>query len=105
MSLFSEDSSALWGALETAEDLRFNSRAKFRKKITVCPLGSSLSYTVTLIDLSRDGLYFTSRSHRFEIGTKLGVSLPNSSECVCEVVRTEELPGAGEGVGLRIVSW
>jgi len=105
MSLFSDDSSAVTGALEAAEDLRFNARAKFRKKITVSPLGSSVSYTVTLIDLSRDGLYFTSRSHRFEIGAKLGVSLPNSSECVCEVVRTEELPGAAVGVGLRIVSW
>lgn len=105
MGLFAEDSSALREALDTAEDLRSNERTKFRKKVTISPLGTSLSYTVTLIDLSRDGLYFTTRSQQFELGAKLRVTLPSSSECVCEVVRMEELPGASIGVGLRIVSW
>jgi hypothetical protein len=105
MTLFAEDPYALGGALDTAEDLRCNERARFRKKVTISAVGSSLSHTVTLIDLSRDGLYFTTRSERFEVGGYLRVILPNSSECVCEVVRTEELPGAGIGVGLRIVSW
>lgn len=105
MSLFEEDSSALGGAVDLAEDLRCNERAKFRKNVSISPIGSSLSYTVTLIDLSRDGLYFTTRSQRFELGEQLRVVLPNSSECTCEVVRTEELPSAGIGVGLRIVSW
>jgi len=105
MSLFDEDSSALCPDVDVAEDLRCNERAKFRKNISISPLGSSLNYTGTLIDISRDGLYFTTRAQRFEVGAHLRVILPNSSECVCEVVRTEELPGAGIGVGLRIVSW
>lgn len=105
MTLFGEDSSAQCGALDTAEDLRSNERARFRTKITISPLGSSLRHTVTLIDMSRDGVYFTTRSQRFEVGAHLRVMLPNSSECVCEVVRMDELPNSGIGVGLRIVSW
>jgi hypothetical protein len=105
MSLFEEDSSALFGAVDLAEDLRCNERAKFRKNVSISPVGSSLTFTATLIDLSRDGLYFTTRSQRFDVGAQLRVTLPNSSECICEVVRVEELPSAGIGVGLRIVSW
>ena len=105
MSLFEEDSSDLFGAVDLAEDLRCNERAKFRRNVSISPVGSSLTFTATLIDLSRDGVYFTTRAHHFEVGDHLRVTLPNASECICEVVRTEELPSAGIGVGLRIVSW
>ena len=93
------------GVLE--EDRRSNSRDKFLKHMRIRHLDSSYADEVgTMIDLSRDGLYFTARSKHYEAGMQLRVTLPGSgSECTCEVVRIERLKNGRLGIGVRILGW
>src|SRR5712692_6624313 len=89
------------------EDRRTNSRAKFLKHIRIRHVDSSQADEVgTMIDLSRDGLYFTAKSSHYEAGMQLRVTLPGSgSECTCEVVRIERLKNGRLGIGVRILGW
>jgi hypothetical protein len=103
------------------EDRRSNDRAKFMKPIRIrrqnpSPAGSPTGTPAgagiesgseelgTMIDLSRDGLYVTARSHDYPLGTQLRLQLPSTgSEWTCEVVRTEVLPNGSLGMGVRII--
>src|SRR5665213_4055893 len=91
--------------LVAEEDRRCNGRAKFMKRICIRRAGCSGNEEAgTMIDLSRDGLYFTARSHDYVIGTELRLNLPSTgAEWTCEVVRTEVLPNGSLGVGVRII--
>jgi hypothetical protein len=95
------------GALETEEDRRCNERNKFLKPIHIRHVDPPHSQREgTMMDLSRDGLYFTVRSPHYEVGMQLHLTLPHSgSEWTCEVVRTERLPNGGQGVGVRILDF
>jgi hypothetical protein len=100
-------------AVLTDEDRRSNDRAKFMKAIRICRqgpsgngsgTGPSSEEVGTMIDLSRDGLYVTARSHDYPLGTQLLLQLPSTgSEWTCEVVRTEVLPNGSLGMGVRII--
>jgi hypothetical protein len=100
-------------AVVTDEDRRSNDRAKFMKPIRICRQGPSVNGSGavsgseevgTMIDLSRDGLYVTARSHDYPLGTQLRLQLPSTgSEWTCEVVRTEVLPNGSLGMGVRII--
>jgi hypothetical protein len=108
-------------SLLTDEDRRCNDRAKFMKPIRIrrqnsSPAGSLAGFSTgadtesgseelgTMIDLSRDGLYVTARSHDYPLGTQLRLQLPSTgSEWTCEVVRTEVLPNGSLGMGVRIL--
>jgi hypothetical protein len=108
---------AVPNALLTDEDRRSNDRAKFMKPIRIrrqksSPAGSPTGAGTesgseelgTMIDLSRDGLYVTARSHVYPLGTQLRLQLPSTgSEWTCEVVRTEVLPNGSLGMGVRII--
>ena len=89
------------------ENRRTNSRAKFLKHIRIRHLDSAHADEVgTMIDLSRDGLYFTTRSNHFQAGMELRVTLPGTgAECSCEVVRIEQLQNGRLGIGARILGW
>lgn len=106
MHLLADDSKfdALGGVVQ-ADDRRGNDRAKFRKNIRISPVDAPEEYVGTMTDLSRDGLYFTVRSRDYAKGMQLRITLPNSNECLCEVVRIEKLPNEAVGVGLRILNW
>jgi hypothetical protein len=95
------------GAALLPEDRRSNTRAKFLKNIRIHHVDSANYEKIgTMVDLSRDGLYFIARSDYFQVGMELRLILPNSdSECRCEVVRTERLPNGRKGVGVRIIGW
>jgi len=88
------------------EDRRYNTRDRLVRDISIQSLDPSQPQLVgTVIDLSRDGLYFTVSS-RFEVGTPLRLRFSSCrSECLCEVVRVESLPQGRFGVGARILSW
>ena len=87
------------------QDRRSNKRVRFSKTAQISQLncsGDSIWGTVT--DLSRDGLYFTSRSDRYEVGMELRLIFePDGSEFCCRVVRTESLPGGRTGVGASLI--
>jgi hypothetical protein len=89
------------------EDRRSNSRAKFRKQIHIRHAAPSVGESSgTVIDLSRDGLYFTTPSTHFQVGMQLQMTFPDSgSECTGEVVRIEALPQGRSGIGVRILGW
>lgn len=90
---------------EAEEDRRSNDRARFINHVRIARQNSSDAEEVgTMIDLSRDGLYFTARSHDYPLGTELSVHLLSTgAEWVCEVVRTEMLPNGSLGIGVRII--
>jgi len=87
------------------EDRRYSKRIRFHKTVQITPLNdSSESLWGTVTDLSRDGLYFTSRSNLYKVGMELSLIFENAgSEFRCKVVRLEELPGGRTGVGARIL--
>jgi PilZ domain len=93
------------GTTEAEEDRRSNDRARFINHVRITRQNSSNGEEVgTMIDLSRDGLYFAARSHDYPIGTVLCVNLLSTgAEWLCEVVRTELLPNGSLGVGVRII--
>lgn len=92
-------------ALLQDEDRRYCKRVRFHKTVQITTLnGSSESIWGTVTDLSRDGLYFTSRSSHYRVGMEVRLTFENSgSEFCCQVVRLEELPGGRTGVGARII--
>jgi hypothetical protein len=108
---------AAQNAVVTDEDRRTNDRAKFMKPILIrrqnsphagaqagAGTESGSEELGTMIDLSRDGLYVTARSHDYPLGTCLRLQLPSTgSEWTCEVVRTEVLPNGSLGMGVRII--
>jgi hypothetical protein len=89
------------------EDRRLNSRAKFLKPLRIRHADNGIGESVgTMIDLSREGLYFTTQSSEYQVGMLLQMTLPNSgSECSGEVVRIEPLPQGRSGIGVRIFAW
>jgi len=92
---------------ELEDDRRFDSRKKVLKRIRLRHMDGLRDDEVgTVIDLSRDGLYFTTSSHEHRLGMELLLMFPEAgSECICEVVRTETLPNGLLGVGARILGW
>ena len=92
-------------ALLQDEDRRYSKRIRFHKTVQIAPLtDSTQSVWGTVTDLSRDGLYFTSRSGFYQVGMELCLTFENAgSEFRCKVVRLEELPGGRTGVGARIL--
>jgi PilZ domain len=89
------------------DDRRYSARVKLIENVKVRRLNSSHDAEWgTLVDLSRDGLYFTSRSRHYQVGMELGLSFGSTGlECVCQVVRVENLPGGRLGIGAGILSW
>jgi PilZ domain-containing protein len=94
-------------ALLQDEDRRYCKRIRFTKTVQITPLNDCTeSVWGTVTDLSRDGLYFTSRSNSYQVGMELRVTFqPGAAEYCCRVVRTEELPGGRTGVGACIIRW
>jgi PilZ domain len=90
------------------DDRRWNKRNKLLKNVRIyrqnnpsCP-----EKTGTVIDVSREGLYFTVQSNDYQIGMELRLIVPEAkTECMCEVVRIETLPGGRTGIGVRVSSW
>jgi hypothetical protein len=99
-------------ALETTvqeedDDRRWDSRKKVLKRVRIRRIDNAQEEEVgTLIDLSREGLYFTARSHQYQPGMELRLIFPDAaSACSCEVVRTEQLANGHLGIGARILGW
>lgn len=89
------------------EDRRCSKRVRLSKTAQISLLsGSAESTWGTVTDLSRDGLYFTSRSNHFKVGMELRLTFePGRVEYCCRVVRIESLPGGRTGVGASVLSW
>ena len=89
------------------EDRRIHDRLKLMKTIHITSLDpAEIEETATVVDISREGLYFTVRSHHYRIGAELRVTIPSLDfEGVCRVVRIEELPSGSLGIGSLILGW
>ncbi len=89
-----------------SEDRRFNARNRMVKDVIVLSLDSSQPKAEgTVLDLSRDGVYFTTACS-YQVGTPLILQFSGvRSECLCEVTRIEQLPQGRFGIGVRILSW
>lgn len=89
------------------EDRRTNDRAKLLKEIGIrVAEAPHAEETGTLIDLSRDGLYFTGSSADYRVGMEVCLTLPHSgAQCTCEIVRIEQLRQGRFGIGARILAW
>jgi hypothetical protein len=94
-------------AIPIDEDRRDDSRVKVLKQVRISDLaGTQFPELATVVDLTREGLYFTTRSSQFTIGTELQLAFPDTgSECSCVTVRVEQLPDGRQGVGVRILGW
>ncbi len=91
-----------------ADDRRWNKRNKLLKNVRIQrPTDPSRPEEVgTVINISREGLYFTAQSHDYQIGMELRLIVPDAkTECTCEVMRTERLPGGRAGIGVRVSGW
>jgi hypothetical protein len=92
-------------ATVTVEDRRIQDRLKLMKTIHISGFDPPLTQdTATVVDISREGLYFTVRSHHYRVGMQLRVAIPSLEfEGVCRVVRIEELPSGCLGIGTLIL--
>jgi len=101
-----EEVSAL-GTAANEDDRRWDTRRKILKRVRVRHVDTSREDEVgTMIDLSRDGLYFAVRSHQYRVGMEIRLLFPQgTSSCCCEVVRTEPLANGHFGIGVRILEW
>jgi hypothetical protein len=107
MKPLSDKSLPLPDAVALDEDRRWNERNKLLKNVRILQMDPSRGEEVgTVIDISRDGLYFTAQSAEYQIGMALRLIVPDAkTACTCEVVRTELLPGGRMGVGVRVFAW
>lgn len=89
------------------EDRRSNDRAKLLKPVQIHLADATEALEVgTLMDLSRDGLYFTASSDQYRVGMQVRLTLVNTgAECTCEIARIEELRQGRIGIGARILTW
>ena len=102
MSTFERALESLTEAEVLVDDRRYDDRIKCLKHIRVRGVDSSREEVGTMTDLSRDGLFFTVRSHDYRVGMELWLSI-NDAAWMCEVVRIELLPSGSTGVGVRIL--
>jgi hypothetical protein len=100
---FGQDDSTLL----VEDDRRDGSRVKILKQVRISHLdGAPHDEMATVIDLTREGLYLTTRSPQLNVGTELRLVFPDTcSECTCLVVRVEQLPDGRQGIGVRILDW
>jgi|SRR5689334_3559791 PilZ domain-containing protein len=91
----------------SAEDRRTHDRLTLMKTIQIsCLDPAGTQETATVVDISREGLYFTVRSRHYQIGMEMRVTIPSLEfEGVCRVVRIEELPSGCLGIGSLILGW
>jgi hypothetical protein len=94
-------------AIGTVDDRRTHDRLKLMKTMNISSINSaSVSETATVVDISREGLYFTVRSGIYQKGMDLRVTIPSLGfEAITKVVRIEELPGGFVGVGCLVLVW
>jgi hypothetical protein len=90
-----------------AEDRRIHDRLTLMKTLQIFDFDSGqLLETTTVVDISREGLYFLTRSPLYRIGMKVNLAIPSLQfEGSCEVVRIEKLPTGYLGVGGFILAW
>jgi hypothetical protein len=109
MNLVMQDQSfeEIANATATAEDRRIHDRLKLMKTIHISCFDSALAQeTATVVDISREGLYFTVRSRHYRVGMEVRVTIPSLEfEGVCKVVRIEELPSGCLGIGSHMLGW
>jgi hypothetical protein len=91
----------------SAEDRRTHDRLTLMKTIHIsCMEPEITEETATVVDISREGLYFTVRCRHYRIGMEVRVTIPSLKfEGVCRVVRIEELPSGCLGIGSLILGW
>jgi hypothetical protein len=91
------------------EDRRWDSRNKVLKNVQMRYRDAAQQEhqeIVTLVDISRNGLYFTTATQDCQLGMELHVALPTTNkECLGEVVHTKRLRSGRMGVGVRVLSW
>ncbi len=106
--LMQEESIAANGSSTgSPEDRRTHDRLKLMKTIQINSLDREFPpETATVVDISREGLYFTVRLPHYTLGMKLQVNIPSLDfEGVCTVVRIEQLPGGYLGIGTLVLGW
>src|ERR1700726_451988 len=81
-------------AVATAEDRRTHDRLKLMKTMYISgPESAPNQETATVVDISRQGMYFTVRSSQYRVGMEVKVMIPSLGfEGACRIVRIEELP-------------
>jgi hypothetical protein len=94
-------------AVATAEERRTHDRLKVMKTMHISALGSTIpKETATVVDISRQGIYFTVRSNQVRVGMEMTVTIPSLGfEGMCRVVRIEDLPNGDVGVGGIVLGW
>ncbi len=94
-------------ASTAVDDRRVGERLTLMKTIHISCFDSALSQeTATVVDISREGLYITVRERHYHVGLEMRATIPTLGfEGVCRVVRIEELPSGGLGIGCLILRW
>jgi hypothetical protein len=94
-------------ATAALEDRRTHDRLKLMKTIHISCLDPGLTdETATVVDISREGLYFTVLSRHYRVGMEIRVTIPSLEfEGLCRVARIEELPSGYLGIGSLILGW
>jgi hypothetical protein len=94
-------------ALLLEDDRRDVNRVKVLKQARISDLdGTPHAELATVIDLTREGLYFTVRDPQLKVGAELRLFFPDiGSECTGVAVRIEQLPDGRQGIGVRILGW
>jgi hypothetical protein len=94
-------------AVASAEERRTHDRLKVMKTMHISGINSSISKeTATVVDISRQGIYFTVRSSHVHVGMEITLTIPSLGfEGMCRVVRIEDLPNGDVGVGGIVLGW
>jgi hypothetical protein len=100
---------AVVGTEVMEENRRWDTRTKIMRNVQIryCDeTRQNRQELVTLVDMSRNGLYFTTPTQNWQVGMELHLALPTTNkECLCEVVHTKLLRSGRLGVGVRVLSW
>jgi hypothetical protein len=92
---------------------RTSPRAKVARKLRIRPSDLDIEHFEEILvsaNVSKQGIYFQTRSNNYRVGVRLFVTYPFTfendpmkTEYLAEVVRIEELPGNKFGVAIRLM--
>ena len=93
--------------IDTDDDRRVHDRLKLMETIHITCFNTERTPEIaTVVDISREGMYFTVRLGHYRVGMEMSVKIPSLGfEGLGRVVRIEKLPNGSFGIGCLVLGW
>ena len=94
-------------AIDIDDDRRVHDRLKLMETIHITCFDPGRTQEIaTVVDISREGMYFTVRADHYRVGIEMSVKIPSLGfEGLGRVVRIEKLPNGSFGIGCLVLGW